>query len=45
LLGLPSSDILWVWHLKTLLQLILLLPDMVGFSGVPLQVLHHMTVL
>ena len=35
-------------HLTTLLQLLLLLPlflvlpDMVGFSSVPLQVLHHM---
>jgi len=30
--------------LKTLFQL-LLLTDLVGFSGVPLQVFHHMQVL
>ena len=32
-------------HSKILLQLLLLLPDMVGFLSVLLQVLHHMPVL
>jgi len=44
-MGMSSFQIFCGPHLKTLLQLLLLLPDMVGFISVPLHNPHHKLVL